>query len=179
MAKNANLLPEDTAPDSIDMSNLRVNFSDEEASSEAFSFEPMPSGKYHVAITEWEMRTSKSEKHNGKPYWALTLTVQNGPYENRKLWTNCMLFEGALYTLSQLLKATGHEDAIKTGEIPDEDTFISAPVTLNVRKMRDTYREEQNGDGEVLWKNEVKGILKPAEDVSKAKGKSGKGSLLP
>ena len=159
---------------------LKINFSQEEAASESLSFEAIPTGKYNARITNIETREcGPNSKNPGKNYWAIEFTVQDGDYENRKLWTNCMLFEGALYTLSQLLKATGHEDAIKTGEIPDEDVFISAPVTLNVRKMRDTYREEQNGDGEVLWKNEVKGILKPAEDVSKAKGKSGKGSLLP
>lgn len=175
--KSETLLPEDSAAPSFDASSLRVNFSDREASSEARSFEPMPTGKYHAAITEWEMKASTSEKHNGKPYWALTLVVQSGPYEDRKLWANVMLFEGALYSLSQLMKAIGREDVLKSGEIPHGDELIGEELIAVVVKKRDKYKEEKEEDGEKYFKNEVTGF-KPLSAASERTA-SGSGSLLP
>lgn len=174
--KNEALLPDDTdnSADDVDVSNLRVNFSDEEAASEARDFEPIPGGKYAVKITDYEIRKSTSEKNFGKPYWALTLTVQDGKYEGRKLWTNVMLFNGALYSLSQLLKAIGREDALKSGQIPSGDELLGKDVVVVVAKQRDTYKEEQYGDGEKYFKNEVKGFKS-----ANALQTSGEGSLLP
>lgn len=188
MAKGDNdLLPSGASPveDSaeVDLSNLRVNFSDQEASSEAFSMDPVPTGKYNVAITDIEVRFSKSEKNNGKPYWSVEMTVQDGKYEGRKFWGNVMLFEGALFSLSQLLKATGFEDRVtpgsKTyGKIPAGDELQGKNLTINVQKVRDTYREQQNGDGEKQFKNEVKGYLK-AGGATVGTATSGGGSLMP
>lgn len=166
----------------VDLSNLRVNFSEQEASSEARDFDPVPSGKYNVAITDIEVRFSTSEKNNGKPYWAVEMTCQEGKYENRKFWGNVMLFEGALFSLSQLLKATGFGDRVdpksKTyGKIPSGDELVGKQLTINVVKTRDTYKEKQNGDGEKLFKNEVKGYLAKGAAASPAAG--GSGTLLP
>lgn len=165
---------------------LRVNFSDEEASSEARSFDPLPSGQYYVRVTDIELKECGSEsKNSGKPYWALEFTVQDGEYENRKLWTNAMLFDGALYTTAQLLKATGFPKALETGIIPDADDIISKECVVVVKKMRDAYREQRDGDGAPQWKNEVKGIKAfDGTSPSPKKGASGTvsagaGSLLP
>lgn len=156
--------------------SLKVNFSGEEASSEARDFEPLPSGKYGVRITDVELREcGPNSKNAGKPYWNIEFTVQEGNHENRRLWSNCMLFEGALYTLAQLLKATGNEQALESGEVPEPDVFIGSPVTVNVRKERDNYREERDGSDEPLWKNEVKGIKAPAGDGASKEGST----LLP
>ena len=159
---------------------LKVNFSDQEASSEARSFDPLPTGAYYCRITDVEDRECGPESKNpGKPYWSIEFTIQDGPHEGRKVWTNCMLFNGALYTLAQLLKATGNEKALQTGNIPDGESFVSKEVLINVKKQRDTYAEQRDGDGEVQWKNEVKGI-KAYDGASPAgKVKSGAGSLLP
>lgn len=159
-----------------DLSNLRINFSEEEASSEAMDFDPVPSGKYHVRITDLEVRHSTSEKNPGKPYWSVEMTCQSGPYENRKFWGNVMLWEGAAYSLAQLLKATGNEKALKTGKIPDGQTLVGKELQITVQKARDTYKEKQNDDGVKLFKNEVKGYK--AFDAS-ATESSGSGSLLP
>ena len=158
--------------------SLKVNFSSEEAASEALSFDPIPTGKYYARITNIETKEcGPTSKNAGKPYWAVEFTIQDGDFENRKVWTNAMLFEGALYTVAQILKATGHNDALQTGVIPDPDDLISKEVTVNVRKQRDSYAEERDGDGEVQWKNEVKGIA--AHGDAKPAAKKGKGSLLP
>lgn len=161
---------------------IKVNFSDKEAGAEALSFDPIPSGTYHACITNIELRECGPESKNaGKNYWNVEFTVQDGEFEDRKLWTNAMLFEGALYTVVQMMKACGFAGLIDKGEIPDADDFISKHVYINVKKLRDTYHEERDGDGEPQWKNEVKGIKAYDENVSPAKGKAnaGKGSLLP
>lgn len=155
------------------MTNLQVNFSAEEASSEAKSFDPLPSGSYHVRLTEILLKEcGPASKNAGKNYWNVEFTVQDGEYADRKLWTNAMLFEGALYTLAQLLKATGNEASIKSGNIPAADSFIGAELTLNVKKQRNTFMELQNDDGVPVWSNEVKGIA--AFD-----GKASAGSTAP
>jgi hypothetical protein len=88
---------------------LNLNFTDQEAASEVREFSALPSGSYLVAITDMERRESTSEKHNGKPYVTLELTVQDdgagGNYVGSKAWWNVMLFDGALYSLGQILKA--------------------------------------------------------------------------
>lgn len=163
---------------------LKVNFTDEEASSEALSFDAIPSGKYYARLTDVELRECGPESKNpGKPYWNLEFTIQDGQYADRKVWTNCMLFNGALYTLAQLCKATGHEESLKTGKVPDAESLIAKEVIINVKKMRDTYREEKDGDGEPQWKNEVKGISKYEGESPSSAGnkqtKTGAGALLP
>lgn len=161
-------------------SGIKVNFSEEEASSEALSFEAIPTGTYHACVTDITLQYCGPESKNpGKPYWNVEFTVQDGDYTDRKIWTNCMLFEGALYTLTQLMKSTGFGDRIKPGkgvEVPDAEDFISKHVFVNVRKQRDTYREQRDGSDEPMWKNEVKGIKPYDADAPAA---SGKGSLLP
>ena len=159
---------------------LKVNFSEQESSSEALSFDPVPTGKYYARVTDiTEKECGPESKNPGKPYWAVEFTVQDGEFERRKLWANIMLFEGALYSLVQLLKATGKTEALTSGIVPDADDFISAEVMLNVRKLRDAYAEARDGDGEAQWKNEVKGILPYANAAGIPAKKGGKGSLLP
>lgn len=160
---------------------LKINFSDQEAQSEARTFEPIPSGEYYCRITDVEDKESTSEKNHGKPYWHIELTVQDGEHADRKLWSNVMLFEGALYSLAQLLKATGQEKALQSGDIPDGHTFVGKEVVVVVKKQRDSYAEERDGDGVPQWKNEVKGFKKyEGQKSSKAAVKGGKAaSLLP
>ena len=163
-------------------SGIKVNFSDEEASSEALSFDAIPTGTYHACVTDVTLNYCGPESKNpGKPYWNIEFTVQDDHKDQagRKVWTNCMLFEGALYTLTQLMKATGFGDKVKSGksvDVPDADEFIAKHVFINVRKMRDTYREQRDGSDEPMWKNEVKGIKAYSSDAPAAKGA---GSLLP
>src|SRR6266480_7795544 len=93
------------------MDGIRVNFSGKEADAAPRDVEPMPTGKYLCAITDVELCYSTSEKNNGKPYYSIEFTVQDdmrgGLYKERKCWSNVMLFEGALYSASQLAKAVG------------------------------------------------------------------------
>lgn len=86
--------------------DIRVNFSSEEAESK--SFDDLPPGKYLVAVTDGKVRfCGPASKNPGKPFYNLEYTVQDGPHTGRKLFDNVMLFEGALYSLSGLMKALG------------------------------------------------------------------------
>jgi len=160
---------------------LKVNFSSEEASSEARSVELLPRGEYHVKITDVEDREcGDNSKNPGKPYWGIQFTVQDGQYEDRKLWTNCMLFSPALYTLSQLMKALGYN--IKEGdfELPDSDDLIGRDVVVAVR----IKPASKGADGQEYDKrNEVQGIKAWTEGMTlggSAKSTTKKaGSLLP
>jgi hypothetical protein len=167
-------------------SGIRVNFSDQEASSEARDFDALPTGKYHVIITDGSLEeVGESSKNAGKPFWNLELTVQDGPYEGRLLWTNVMLFDGALYSLSQLMKALDYGD-INAGdfEVPELEEIIGKDITVGARKQIDKYQMEKQGVDEKLYKTEVKNFRKwtgelsdaPAPTAAAAKKES---SLLP
>jgi hypothetical protein len=166
---------------------LKVNFSDQEASSEAKSFDPIPSGKYPAYLTDVELaECGPNSKNSGKPYWKLEFTVDGGPADNRKLWSNCMLFSPALYTLTQLLKAAGYNVSAGEMTLPDPDELIGKRFLLNVKKQRDTYAEERDGDGTPQFKNEIKTILTDdgaaagsAPAMTKASAAAGSGSILP
>jgi hypothetical protein len=157
---------------------LKVNFSSEEASSEARK--PIPRGYYHVKITDIDLRESQSEKNNGKPYWGIEFTVQDGEYADKKVWTNCMLFEGALYTFSQLMKALGYDVRSGEFEVPDPEDLISRDVVVRV-----TIRPERTvGDKNYDESNEVKSIAPWVEgtklsSVAGGGAKKKAGSLLP
>src|SRR4051794_27567435 len=104
--KEESILPEDSS-DSVAFgeSELRVDFSSEELSSEARTFDPVPTAKYPVTITEYEVRKSKGEskpENKGKPYWNLRLRVNEGKHEGRLFFANVMLFKGAMYSYVQL-----------------------------------------------------------------------------
>ncbi len=159
---------------------LKVNFSDKEASSEARDFEPVPSGKYNAKVTEITLEEcGENSKNPGKPYWNIEFTIQDGQYTDRKVWSNCMLFSPALYTFSQLMKALGYNVEEGDFEVPDPDELISRDVSLKVVKMRDEYKMEKEGSGDVLWKNEVKTIFPPSDGASLPAGASASSSLLP
>ena len=148
--------------DDYDVSNLSVSFSTEEASSEARSFELLPTGKYHIKVTDVETKFSTSVKNNGKPYYALTLTVQSGKFENRKLWPNVMLFPGALYTLAQIMKAMGREPGNNV-KVPTPDELLSYDFIVTVQRVVDQYRIDKGewspSSGEPKpMKNEVRGF---------------------
>jgi hypothetical protein len=166
--------------DEFDQDDLHVNFSSEEASSEGRSFDPVPRGQYHVAVTEVELKRSKSEKNPGKPFWALTCKIQNGPYAGQNLWANVMLFDGALYSLAQLAKAIGREvEIIEQGKVPPGDELLGEEFVVVVSKQLDTYKRDkaiEAGEENPVpeYKNEVKGF-KPLAG-SGASTQSGDGS---
>ena len=163
------------------MSGLRVNFSEKEASSEARSAELLPRGDYHVCLTDIEYREVREGKNAEKPYWNLEFTIQSGPHENRKVWTNCMLFEPALYTFAQLMKACGYDIEAGEFDVPDPDELVGTELVAVV-KVKPKSKNKQTGE-EYEARNEVDGIkaydantFKQPVAAAKASGKS---TLLP
>ena len=87
-----------------------------------------------------------------------------------------MLFDGALYSLAQLMKAIGRGDVLKTGKVPAPEELLGQQLMANVSKMRDKFREDREDDGEKYFKNEVRGFAALSDTVAAG---NGGGSLLP
>lgn len=114
-----------------------VNFTEKEAESKPL--DPIARGLYHVKITDIELAfCGPASKNPGKPYWKLEATVQEGNFENRKIWTNVMLFSPALYSLSQLMKALGFDIGAGQFRLPDPDTLIGQDIIVKVSVKPET-----------------------------------------
>jgi len=121
------------------------------------SFEAIPAGKYLAAITDSEMKATKSGSGN---YLQLTFTILEGDYKNRLVWARLNLNNPndttvriARSELSAVCRAVGvmqPKDSVELHNIP-------LVITVKVKKRQDT--------GELT--NEVKGY----EPKSAAAGK--------
>lgn len=162
------------------MNDLHVNFTDQEAQSEARVFTPAPPGWYHCTIFDIEDAECGPESKNpGKPFWKITLQcVQDGEHNKRRFWDNIMLFNGALYSLAQLMKALGYDIKAENFVIPDSEDLLGQEILASVARVRDTYQMNKNGDGEVVFKNEVKGYKELDEKILNKIAQSGQGSSL-
>lgn len=153
--------------------NLKVNFSDEEATSEARTFAPVSPGWYKCAITKVEDASVQSnEKGNfGKPMWNVTFVVQSGPFAKRNFWSSIMLWNGALFAASQLLKAAGFGDLVKKNTIPQGEVLLGKVIEVQVNRAHNKKEENalrEVGINESVYKNEVKGYraVQAASDSS-------------
>jgi hypothetical protein len=123
--------------------DLYVNFSDEEAGSESRDMEPLPSGKYLCQITKVDVRECGPESNNpGKPYYSIEFTVHGdkagGQYVNRKCYTNAMLFNPALYTIVNIMKAIdfgGGQVNPGKGRVPRPSELIDQMIIVQGIKM--------------------------------------------
>ena len=106
---------------------VTVNFSDTSSS----DFEVLPAGKYYVKATGGELRESGPNANNpGAQYINWEFTVQEGPQEGRKVWTNTSLLPHALFSLKNLLSAVGKETS---GSLDFEiDDVISQDCVISV-----------------------------------------------
>lgn len=121
------------------MDGLRVNFSEKEAT--AANQEPLPTGKYLCHITDASIEEcGPNSKNPGKQYLKFEFTVDdsNEKYKGRKCWTNAMLFDGALYTISKMLKALGM--SVEPGEmiVPLPDWWIGKQLIVGGTKVGET-----------------------------------------
>lgn len=114
-------------------SPLKVNFTDQEASSAAR--DPLPTGNYVVNIVEGELKEVKPGRKNaGKPYWNLQFVVQEGQYAGSRLFGSVMLFDGALYSLAQLGKALGWEITEGGFVLPTIDELVGKTIIVYGQK---------------------------------------------
>jgi hypothetical protein len=148
---------DDDTDQEIDVSDLRVNFSKDEA--EAETFDELPVGKYPTIITGCKVVRSTSAKNPGKPYYKLEFTVQPpNRYARAKAWGNVMLWEGALYSLSQLMKALGY-DVEGNMRVPQPDDLIGQQVIIKMGMGKEN-KVEKNGETVTYpARVEVKGYL--------------------
>jgi hypothetical protein len=139
---------------------FRVNMSDKEASS--VDREPLPPGKYHLKITDMSIeRTSTEAKHPNEPYINFEFTVQDGKFSGRKMWANAMCFDGALYTISQILKSLGREINPKGGHvtIPNaREVYIGKD--LWGRQGPNKKNLQDDGTGKMVPRLELQGFSK-------------------
>ena len=87
-------------------------------------FDPIPAGKYLVALRASEEKTSKK----GHKYLGLEFEVLDGPYRGRKLWTNLNLnhpdaeaVKFARAELASICKAVGvlkPQDSVQLHNLP-------------------------------------------------------------
>lgn len=150
---------------------IAINVTGKEASSAPM--EPVPAGKYKVVVSDAELRESQSAKNKGKPFAALELTIAevgidgHDKYSGRKMWANVMLFEGALYSAVQILKALGRDVSEGQMEFPDLDELVGEEFVVRVAVQKEREYTDAN-TGEVKnadARNEVKGWYKATEQV--------------
>lgn len=114
------------------------------------SFEPLPAGKYVAAITESEMKPTKSGSGS---YLQMTFTILEGEYKNRVLWArlnlnnpNATAVKIARSELSAICHAVGvmqPRDSVDLHNLP-------LVITVKLKKRDDT--------GELT--NEIKGYAR-------------------
>ncbi|MCL2646861.1 MAG: DUF669 domain-containing protein [Phycisphaerales bacterium] len=114
----------------------------------ASSFEPLPAGKYLAAITESEMKPTKS---GGGQYLQFTFQILEGPHKGRNVWARLNLHNSnpttvqiAQQELSALCRAVG----IMTPR--DSAELHNLPLVITVKRKK----REDTGE----FTNEVKGF---------------------
>ena len=175
---------------------IRVNMTADEAKSEFPP--PIPEGNYHVAITDCDLAEVRGGDNKGKPMFKMECTVQNGPYEDRKVRTNVMLFEGksgTLAKLAQLLKAVGvavvpdgslgkfQVDGYEPNEVPDPEWWIGREMIARVKITKTRTVKDPTTGEETTYdpRNDVQTYLPLSVGVSTptTSAPASKPSLLP
>jgi hypothetical protein len=77
------------------------------------SFEPIEDGVYHVRLREVEAVTAKS----GNPMWKVEFEIVEEPYVNRRLWTNLVQVEAALFKTNEFFAAFDVPPTTDTDEL--------------------------------------------------------------
>lgn len=127
---------------------LRLNLSNQEAESKPRSFSPLPSGEYLCNIVEIQEKTVKeTAKNAGRPYWNIRFVVDQGDqYDGRNIFANVMLFEGALYSIKQLVEAV-FPDMVDGNDltVPDADAFEGKQVVVVGLRYPAGSKEKKTG----------------------------------
>jgi hypothetical protein len=166
---------------------VRLNFTDTEAyGNSSLGRDALPNGKYHVAITDVDVRESgPGAKHPGSEYWAIEFTVQEGDYKGRKMWTNATMLPHALYTIKGILEAIGRETTGNELEVEPDDLVNEELIVRAVKKGATQVRKSDGTMTDVDERNEVKGFYTLASGIGSSAPKKGAavaasgGSLLP
>jgi hypothetical protein len=156
---------------------LTVNMSSKEAAAKAF--DDIPVGKYNCVITDYSLEEcGPNSKNPGENYYRFEFTIQDGKYEGQHLFANAMLFDGALYTISNLMKAVGFAVTEGEMEIPDGEEFVTKPVICRVGMSKAQVGDGTKENPQYPSRPEVKGFFPAGSGTSVAAAQK-KGSLLP
>lgn len=122
------------------------------------SFDPIPNGKYVAAITESEMKATKTG--NGS-YLQFTFTIVEGEYKNRVVWTRLNLNNPnatAVKIARSELSAICH--AIGIMQPRDSAELHNVPLVISVKSRRN----DENGElVNVIKGYEAKAQAAPAD----------------
>lgn len=169
---------------------IKVNVSSKEVS--AGPREALPAGAYLVAITDTSLAESKSQKNNGKPYMNVEFTIQDGEHEGKKLFTNAMLFDGALYTVIGMMKAVGLD--VNEGEltIPNPEWWLGKKMVATAKKKHAQQKvegsdpvkyelawEDPDTRKKPVWTNEISSFKSAKEWKGAPSAEAKTNSLLP
>jgi hypothetical protein len=165
---------------------IKVNLSDQEAKSGG-EYEPLPSGRYHVCITDVELKHSKSEKNPGKPMLNFELTIQEGKFADRMMYSNACCWDGALYTIVNILKGINEFENCggqNNLDIPTAPEFYIGKELFARRGVNPKKKKENPNDDPMSW-IEIRGFSPLKEDEGSSNGGSStssskkKDSMLP
>lgn len=140
---------------------IRVNVSEEVAQSESRDLDPVPTGRYLVQIDGAEIKESNSEANPGKPYLSLELTIVDGEYEGRRMWTNIMLF-GKAYSAVWLGKALGVYNGVGDLVLPEPGDLLGRKLVVKALRLGETT-DKKDPSKTYGPKNEVKGMWSESE----------------
>lgn len=107
-------------------------------------FPLMPRGKYNCMVDSVEYKLSNA---NDNPMWAMRLSVQEGEFAKRVLFTNVVFTENSLFRVKQTLEALGVSHLLKSkfdassDEVIDELVGLECTVVLDHRMWEGKKRE--------------------------------------
>ncbi len=170
------------------MAGFKVDFTAKDVEAKgARGFDPLPGGFYECDITDIEVVEVKNGDNKGKPMFKVELTISEGNFAKRKLWSNVMLYnvynkEGEIdnWFLTQFLKATGNGDAVISGDVPGVESFDGKHVTASVRRVKDEHKNRIDSANGPHFKNTVNGFkFDDAEGGTAPTAAKRKNNLLP
>lgn len=106
----------------------------------AQSFELIPKGTYDVVIEKLEYSLSKS---SGAPMWSVQLTITDGDFANRKLFTHLSFSEGALPGTKAAIQKIAPDllsSAFNPKKIAEEGSLVG--IQARVKTGIETYQGE-------------------------------------
>lgn len=131
-------------------------------------FTPIPAGRYAFRITDGEIREAgPNAKNPGSQYINWELTVSEGEFEGRKVWTNTALLDNSLWRLVQLMEsADRYKEEIDTEELVGHLTGAELVADVKVNPETAEYNAS----------NDIRKFLPPGTEL---KGAGTSSSLLP
>jgi hypothetical protein len=129
-------------------------------------FEPVPAGVYSVVVTE--MNESEEDGPSGYPYVGVVMTILEGEFENRKLFSNLSMSPKAAFKVKEFLEACGvPEEQLTSEEFEfDPEEYVNAEF--------DVAASVKNVDG--VMRNAVTNFISAGGEVETPKRKPSGGA---